>query len=483
MDLIKLSNQIYKYYKDNRWDDLIEVLFNNKSLINNEYKNYISSIKLENKPVDILVNFSDTLLNEYKNYKDNKIPFIRLIVLKLIEIKHKLKLKESTEIKIPTTKITYITTIADDEIKTKLFALYLIIYYFECQIRELIFDSLLNKRPHVGIDYEFNQRKIALMQINFETVADENLETNSYIWLVNPGEFNDEINDMLINLLMTNQKIYKILHGPDSLDIPYMYDVMFKGDFDTIIKFTKKVLDTRFLCEYFRLSVSEEKKCSIYYALKYFDTITNDKMNELENIHDSMGPVQDIDWNIHKMSSFHIKYALYDVLFLKHYLLDIYRKIKKYTPQYSNSYKYVNSIIRFTFLERNDITKIIDYVKEIVNPMNNYLIKYRGKKITLVNIYNQVIENLSIPEEAIDVNFLLTVGYIKKTLIFLFKFIVFYIVNKNYTVFINKNEILKDKIDINIIYNKLKDSSFSRIIYLLNLIQNEVQKKILTLYI
>ncbi len=34
-----------------------------------------------------------------------------------------------------------------------------------------------------------------------------------------------------------------------SLDIPYMYNVMFNGDKDTILKFTNNVIDTRFLCD------------------------------------------------------------------------------------------------------------------------------------------------------------------------------------------------------------------------------------------
>ena len=137
---------------------------------------------------------------------------------------------------------------------------------------------------------------------------------------------------------MRNKCSFKILHGCDSLDLPYMYDILFKGDKDTIFDFTSRIIDTRFLCEYYRASIEDEKKCSIYDALLYFETINMQKFEYLNNTHDYMGPVQDISWNIHKMSSHHVKYALYDVLFLKHFLSNIYSLANKNTPHIYKSY-------------------------------------------------------------------------------------------------------------------------------------------------
>ncbi len=310
----KYIDQIISYSTNNQWDNIIKLLFDNK-----------------NKLIEILVPYSVSVYDLYT--RDRKIvSLIRLVILHLIEQYYKLKLKEGTEIKHPKSKITYVVTIADDEIKRKLFTLYLLVYYLEAEIRKNMENkpsNEMNIKAHVGIDYEFNNRIIALMQINFETVADSNINTNSYIWLLNPSEFDEPSTKILIKYLMTNTTIYKILQGPESLDIPYMYNIMFEGDKETILKFTSKIFDTRFLCEYFRYSVGADKKCSIYYALEYFNTISKEKYDGLELSHDRMGPVQDVSPNIHKMSSFHILYALYDVLFLQHYLVDIFKVKRK----------------------------------------------------------------------------------------------------------------------------------------------------------
>jgi hypothetical protein len=400
-----------------------------------------------------------------------------------------MKLKEDIELKNKKTNITYIITPVTDQIKIKLFCLYLIIYSFEATIRNIIFTDVFNKKAHVGIDYEFNQRKIALMQLNCESVSDENLDTYSYIWIVNPAEFDDKQIQILINQLMVNKHIYKILHGPDSLDIPYMYSEMFKNNKQTILDFTKKVLDTRFLCEYLRISIGEERKCSIYDALLYFGTISNEKYVDLVNTHDDMGPVQDISWNVHKMSSFHTKYALYDVLFLQHFLRDIFIKVHNDTPKYVNSYKYATSLIRFIFVERRDVTSITEFCKEEINPINNYMIKIKGKNTTLITIYNNIIDGLKLRDtynsksiEVIDMDFLLSVGYLKKTFSFLLKYIVYAIIVEEYDVYIKKETMMKKSLSIKTIYSQLEKYDFDRLLKLIKLFHKESRDKILSIY-
>src|SRR4029078_12929930 len=154
-----------------------------------------------------------------------------------------------------------------------------------------------------------------------------------------------------------------------------------------------------FLCEYVRISKREEGKCSIYDAMKYFGTINEEKYSELIEINASMGPVQDVTWNINKLSSFHTKYAYYDVLYLIKFLKDIYKKILKETPEYTRSYYYIIEIIRLVILERKNITTILELSKKIVNPSNNYLIKHKTGNYTLINIYNQVIKNFTINDK------------------------------------------------------------------------------------
>lgn len=494
-----IIRELLKNIKDEHYDKAIDNLYKNVNIVSDSIGKYVELLKdKKEKALDVSVPYSDEKLKKYMNMitrDNNKVTLflfskiLRVSILKLIEMKHSMKLLEREEIKTPKTRITYVVSIADDEVKTKLFLLYIMVYHLEAYIRTIIGDDTSSK-PHVGLDYEFNNRIIALMQSNFETVSSKEYDTNSYIWISNPGEFDDNANKILIEYLMIDQNIYKILHGPDSLDIPYMYSVMFNNDKDTILKFTRKVIDTRFLCEYYRLSIDDGKKCSIYDALEYFGTISKEKFEWLEETHESMGPVQDISWNIHKMSSYHKQYALYDVLFLQHFLFDIYGKIQKDTPQYISSYRFVLALIRFIFLERREVINTIETAKDEINPMNNYLIKHKGKNITLITIYNEVIENLKIPyshkngnkNDVIDIDFIFLVTYVKKLLSVLFKKIIYHIIINNYQIYMNKTDRFTGKLPLDNMYKELTDNHQKKIILLLNLFHNEVEKKIMTLY-
>ncbi len=184
------------------------------------------------------------------------------------------------------------------------------------------------------------------------------------------------------------------------------------------------------------------------------------------------------------MSSYHISYALYDVLFLKHFMVDIFNHVKDNTPQYISSYKYVIPLIRFIYIDRRNITDLIETSKITVNLINNYLIKYKNKNITLITIYNQIMENFKIENKDIDIDFdfILTVGYLRKALTILLKYIVYSVIQDNFKIYKNKKETYDQKINIDIIYKKLEENNYKRMTYLLNLFKNEAEKKLLILY-
>ena len=468
--------------------------FTNKFIENINKNNYSYAINYAfnnmNKIVDAFndnnnkINFSKQY---FKNSKlTNDINGIRMSILILINEHKDDELKEKDEVKQKKyrTNITYQITTADNKIKIKLFCLYLLIYSFEAKVRHSRLKTL-NSKPHVGIDFEFFKGDIALMQLNFETYSDINSKTISYIWIVNPNDFDDIIMQLVIDKLMINRYIYKILHGPDSQDIPYVYDKMLNNNKNHILLFTRKLIDTRFLCEYFRLSIGLDKKCTIYSALKYFGTITENKYNGLNQIHDLMGPVQDIEWNINKLDIYHFKYAYYDVLFLKHYLFDIYKKVAVETPNLVYSYRYVNSIIRFVFLDRRDVISVVKDAKNDIDPINNYLIKYKEKNYSMINIFNDVLDNFKVCKNEyclnyIDYNFLLSVGFLKNSLIILFKKMAYYAISKTYIVYTNKKEQWVGKLNIKDTFDRLRANRFKNMIDLLDKFKREVYKRIQT---
>ena len=126
----------------------------------------------------------------------------------------------------------YLIFITNTKRIEKLFIIYVVYYYHHLKTKET---------NYVAIDFEFNKSKIALMQITF----------GDFIWITNPLLYEENIINIFINLILLNDKIYKIMQGPESLDLPYMYTELFKNNKDNIIKFTKRLIDTRFLCEYY----------------------------------------------------------------------------------------------------------------------------------------------------------------------------------------------------------------------------------------
>jgi hypothetical protein len=349
------------------------------------------------------------------------------------------------------------TIVGNTEIKIKLFCLYIITFYIKSQTM---------KKLHVGIDFEFNNNIIALMQINFFA--------ENYIWIVNPGNFTNRQKNILVKYLLLNNKVYKILHGSESLDIPYIYSELLENNKNNILKFTSKLFDTRFLCEYYKSSINyNDNKCSLYYALKYFDVVTDKEYNYLNEINKSMGPIQYVKWDVNKLDKHRIKYALYDVLYLEQYLRAIFNFIITNTPTYIKSYKYIIEIIRFVFVERRGVTNIVETAKTNINRLNNYSVMFKNKKSTLIdiynnNLYNNICENIKNSEENIDINFIQSISYFKKYTDILFKNVVYHVINNNK----NNNNFLK------LMYKELEINHFNKIIKLLQLFEKATRKYI-----
>ena len=55
---------------------------------------------------------------------------------------------------------------------------------------------------------------------------------------------------------MANTNILKILHGAESLDIPYLIDDNFNLELEPSINFFLSMIDTRYMCEYLNIITS-----------------------------------------------------------------------------------------------------------------------------------------------------------------------------------------------------------------------------------
>lgn len=338
----------------------------------------------------------------------------------------------------------------DNDHKIKLMLLYMIFYHYDAR-------SMKQKKLYTGVDFEFNERRIALCQVGFFPHR-----INKFIWVFDPNSLDSPKTLYLIKYLFTSEWVYKIVHGSDSLDIPYLFEELFMNNHTYIYSFITRAIDTRFLCEYYKNTVrNADKKCSIYDALLYFGTIDQQKYDELQHINKVISPIQDVIWNVYNMSSFNLKYAAYDTIYLRLFYFDILYAAKQNTPELYNSYQYIPLITRFIFLEKYNITELLTRIKSKVDPINNFIIKKEDVNLTLISIFNSVIKNMiidtpSIGSLVINVNNLLEINYFKSSLTFLFKMIVYSILTNNFTIYKNKEEIYMEKLSLEDVFDTLK---------------------------
>lgn len=336
----------------------------------------------------------------------------------------------------------YHIIVTNTDNKNNTFKPFLLFYYIT---------SIISQKMYIGLDFEFNSRQIALMQINFE-----GYNSDSFIYIIDPRKFDKSIIEFMNKYILCNSKINKLLHGSDPLDIPYIYYELI-GNKIANIKFTSKLFDTKYMCEYHNISNNLNQKCKIYEVLQNLKVITNNKYNQLIKNENKMGPLYKTLIDIEHISSEMISYALYDVLFLKYLYIAFLKQSKIHGT-------IIPELTRIMFLEKKEIINIINDIEPFVNEMNNYMIEnYR-----LIDIYHSLIEEINID--------LLQINYFKNGLTILFKFIIYYLLNKKYVIHKTKKIIFKKEIKTDILYDKLKALKFMNLIVILNQFKDNIMK-------
>lgn len=177
---------------------------------------------------------------------------------------------------------------------------------------------------YCGIDFEFNRNQIALCQFA--------LYHTRKIFIFNPATISHSLKKLWIDQVLVNKNIYKIMHGAESLDIPFIESYISSSNDggSKFINFIQYFIDTRFICELEKISAASSNiKCSLYDAFLHYNAITKEKHEFLEKNHDDMGPIYKIYWDVNRLSYKLIVYAAYDVIFLKDLYMCTLKKYKK----------------------------------------------------------------------------------------------------------------------------------------------------------
>jgi hypothetical protein len=434
-----------------RWQKIALIIHQN----NQDFKHFFAHVKkLDRKNIELEYNTRhDSILESIESEKDPVVKSSLLIVsfhLMVYDLmsqkgNYYFTLDGQTEMYVLKKKLIYYISLSDKNEKNIFFHAFILIFALE---------SLFNKHFYIGVDFEYTNKKIQLAQLNFE----HNKSLKSMIQMVSPNELEPIMMENFISLIMCNKYIRKILHGSDSLDIPYIYDHMLNKDPIKIRKFTRTLIDTRFLCEYYKLSRDEasDNKCSIYDAVLYFGAMSPEKHKDLEIMLEARPHVNDIVWNIHKLPESQVLYAQYDVIFLKYFYYQmIYKasldeKTDAGKKNIITLYKHVLfELTQFVYLERNEYTFVMATCKEQVNPVNNYMVRKRDGSgvFKLIDIFDKVFPGIITYDPYVEIDKVLKVNYFKALVTIIIKKMTYTILSNKYRIMKDKNNVWTDKLD------------------------------------
>jgi hypothetical protein len=483
-----LIDNVYDVYKSSDKDKNIKIC----TIMNNEYKTITLFIKMLKKEklndykltYDINKNDHGQLYDKIKSENNVlvkaslMISLFHIILYDLVEEKKVLTLFGKDEMIISASQNKfYHIIVANNEPDILLFNAFILVFSME---------SLFNRHFYLCMDFEYTRQKMKLAQLNYEHREDN----RNFIFIIDPLNLPQNIFHVFVYYNFYNSRIRKILHGSDSLDIPHIFQDILNNNRKGIIKFTKSLIDTRFLCEYYKaiiLTMKDTDKCSIYDAIIFFELISPEKKKELDDIIEGMGPHQDNVWNINQLSQSHIRYALYDVLFLKFFYYKIVHDAYKNTKDESiksSVYKTYTRLIpemsQFIYFERNNITDLLTQCKTEIDPINNYMIKNTSKGVVkLVDVFNAIFKNIIILKPYyIHIDNLLLINYFKTPFTIILKKMVYTLLSQKYTLYINKHDIWNVRMFNDILFSFMNKYKFDHINDLLMSFQDIINGKI-----
>lgn len=463
-DLLALHHSIVKSYlsKDTaKWTTIAQQLSDNSLKIMAAYR-YLQT----NNLIAIELNYEtafDTIQSQL-TVESNVLKKISLIVLSLHFIIYQLMvnplyylfcLDGQTEMNAITEPIVYYIHLSAKNEQNIYFHAFMLVYALE---------SLFTKNLYVGVDFEFTVRNIELIQLNFEHSVDK----RSVITMINPNELEPQMLTDYVQLIMCNPAIKKILHGSDSQDIPYIYKQLLHQNNEQIIQFNQSLIDTRFLCEYYKLNLenSSNNRCSIYdieadrSAIYYFKLISKETQDKLSTVIDQMGPPADIVWNIHRMPKAQTYYAQYDVLFLKYFYYQIIYTATTHCQSaiekklMMDLYKLIlPQLTQFVYLENNLITDLTVQCKLEVDNINNYFIKTKTGVVKMIDLYNQMSTPLIISSVNVSVDQLMKVNHFRKVLVVILKRLLYGHLSRYGQLYKNKNTRWNDQYNNQFIFH------------------------------
>lgn len=277
---------------------------------------------------------------------------------------------------------TYHIIVVDTELKQK---------FFDQYCEQVASDETL--QGVCVLDFEFNSKRIATMQLNIELEE----ESEPFIFVVDPTLFQSY---RFVTALLTNPRLTKVLHGGDSLDLPYLQSIMTKRQ---MAAFLGQLVDTRFICAFV------DDRCKIYNMLLDRNIITQRTLDMLEDNEEKMGKIYNIQIDIRKLSPNLLRYAVYDVLFLG-YLLDEYRSLPLFAEW--------RAFVQHTYMEKRGVIDVAPFEEAVAR----WNIARLQTGVSLFETYSHWWEHLASEDFREYVQGLVRNGFVKRLIFRIIRF-------------------------------------------------------------
>lgn len=261
-----------------------------------------------------------------------------------------------------------------------------------------------NNKSVISIDFEFNSGKIALTQMYLQHYPTKKLD---YVLVFDPR--NNTLTDIFKHTLLHNNT-QVILHGGESLDIPYLFnELLIKPK--NIIQFLKNMFDTKYLCEYEKID-----KCKIYHLLKHKKVISKKIFDDIILNEEKMGKIYLINVDVNNLTNELLLYSVYDAIFLP-----------KLLSTFSNV-KIVSLFVQLNFLWKYNLLPQINKQKTNIDKVYNSFLK-SNPKTRMNDLFNIITKK----NDTILFKNLKNINFIKKFIETLQKIYLFPIIHNKFT--------------------------------------------------
>jgi hypothetical protein len=416
---------------------------------------------ISTKPDEVFMNNYFNMIENKHPMIDNKIALYKQLFKSKSEI---INLKDVSTLK--QSKRAIGITVVNNNTNQLIFNKFMLLFYLDSHLIHKYGQLLALKRNFtaLSIDLEFNGKSASLMQLHFETF------NFNWIFVIDPNTQDD----FFITNILCNMHIIKIMHGSESIDIPYIFTSLFKNDHKMIDDFTRSLYDTRFLCEYVKHATNhydtkitnKPVSCTIYTALLDFNVIDSTQYKSLMSIYNKMGPVQDVAWSVNNLGKMQLQYAYYDVVYLR----QLFKNTMNTSTKIYNGLILISLIFRLVCLEKSNVTNVITLAKHESDVLNNYIIMDLD---TIMNhefttLLPKIILDSKSIFDGLDVNTLFMVTYLKKSIMTLIKKTVYVCISKKYKIYKDKKTLFTDVLSMDDTLRELKKFDFDMLVTLLN---------------